>query len=242
MKWDDKVAIGIEPSFTMFSTEHVMAIVMLFLSVFLLFLTKKSLWHREDYLRVIERLFALSLLTMEIIYHIWMVSTERWNFTSSLPLELCSISLLVAIALLWTGNRRLYMFVFFAGIGGAIQAIGTPVLDVGFPHFRYFHFFYTHIGIILTALYFTWIKGYRPTFRGIVSTMIVLNILLPFIFFVNQLFDANYMFLRMKPENGSLLDVLGPYPWYILSLEAVAFIIFALLWLAFRKRKSTTNG
>jgi hypothetical integral membrane protein (TIGR02206 family) len=229
------VPLGIEPSFAMFSTEHVMAIVMLLLSLFLLFLTKNIL-HKQ------ERIFAMSLLTMEIFYHIWMATTGRWSLSSSLPLELCSISLLVAIALLWTGNRRLYMFVFFAGIGGAIQAIGTPVLDVGFPHFRYFHFFYTHIGIILTALYFTWIKGYRPTFRGIVSTMIVLNILLPFIFFVNQLFDANYMFLRMKPENGSLLDVLGPYPWYILSLEAVAFIIFALLWLAFRKRKSTTNG
>jgi hypothetical integral membrane protein (TIGR02206 family) len=219
----------------MFSTEHVMAIVMLLLSLFLLFLTKNIL-HKQ------ERIFAMSLLTMEIFYHIWMATTGRWSLSGSLPLELCSISLLVAIALLWTGNRRLYMFVFFAGIGGAIQAIGTPVLDVGFPHFRYFHFFYTHIGIILTALYFTWIKGYRPTFRGAVSTMIVLNVLLPFIFFVNQLFDANYMFLRMKPENGSLLDVLGPYPWYILSLEAVAFFIFVLLWLAFRKRKSTTNG
>lgn len=229
------MANGIEPSFAMFSTEHVMAIVMLFLSLFLLFITKNIL-HRQ------ERIFAMSLLTMEIFYHIWMATTGRWSLSSSLPLELCSISLLVAIALLWTGNRRLYMFVFFAGIGGAIQAIGTPVLDVGFPHFRYFHFFYTHIGIILTALYFTWIKGYRPTFRGIMSTMIVLNILLPFIFFVNRIFDANYMFLRMKPENGSLLDVLGPYPWYILSLEAAAFFIFVLLWLAFRKRKSTTNG
>ena len=50
------------------------------------------------------------------------------------------------------------------------------------------------------------------------------------------------MFLRMKPTNGSLLDFLGPYPWYIFSLEAVAFIIFICLWLAFRKRKSTTTG
>ncbi len=236
------VAHRIEPSFTIFSNEHVMAIVMLFFTILLLFLTKKRLLNRPETLRVIERLFALSLLAMEILYHIWMITTERWHLTSSLPLELCSISLLVAIATLWTGNKRLYTFVFFAGIGGAIQAVGTPVLDVGFPHFRYFHFFYTHIGIILTALYFTWIKGYKPTFRGVVSTIIVLNILLPFIFFVNQVFDANYMFLRMKPENESLLDVLGPYPWYILSLEAVAFIIFVLLWLAFRKWKTTTNG
>lgn len=242
MEWGDRMANGNEPSFVMFSTEHIMAIALLFLSIFILFLAKKNVLHQQEHLRVIQRLFAASLLIMEIFYHVWMVSTERWNLSSSLPLELCSISLLVAVALLWTGNRRLYMFVFFAGIGGAIQATGTPVLDVGFPHFRYFHFFYTHIGIILTALYFTWIKGYQPTFKGIVNTMIALNILLPFIFFVNLVFDANYMFLRMKPANGSLLDVLGPYPWYIISLEAVAFIIFLCLWLAFRKRKSTSTG
>ena len=46
------------------------------------------------------------------------------------------------------GTGGLIDFVFFAGIGGALQAMATPVLDVGFPHFRYFHFFYTHIGII----------------------------------------------------------------------------------------------
>ena len=232
----------IEPSFVMFSTEHVSAIVVLFLCVFLLFISKKNLSLRREHLRLKERVFAGSLLIMELFYHIWMVTTGRWSLSGSLPLELCSISLLVTIALLWTGNRHLYIFVFFAGIGGALQAMATPVLDVGFPHFRYFHFFYTHIGIIVTALYFTWSKGYRPTFRGIVTTMIVLNVLVPFIFFINQLFDANYMFLRMKPTNGSLLDFLGPYPWYILSLEAVAFIIFICLWLVFRKRKSTTMG
>ncbi|CAM3045189.1 Integral membrane protein (Intg_mem_TP0381) [Filibacter tadaridae] len=152
-----------------------------------------------------------------------------------MPLELCSISLLVVIVLLWTGNKRLIDFVFFAGIGGALQAMATPVLDVGFPHFRYFHFFYTHIGIIVTAFYFTWMKGYMPTFNGVIKTMVALNILLPIIVVTNVLFNGNYMFLREKPVDGSLLDFLGPYPWYILSLQCVAFIVFSCLWLLFRK-------
>ncbi|MET3657017.1 YwaF family protein [Sporosarcina psychrophila] len=220
-----------EPSFLLFSMEHMAAIGVLCLSILLLFILRRRWSVSSKY----ERLFALTLLVMEVFYHVWMIVTGRWGFSDSLPLELCSISLLVAIVLLWTGNRHLYDFIFFAGIGGALQAMATPVLDVGFPHFRYFHFFYTHIGIIITALYFTWMKEYRPTFIGIIKTMIILNLLLPLIFAVNVFFQGNYMFLREKPVNGSLLDYLGPYPWYILSLEGVAFLIFVCLWLLFRK-------
>lgn len=223
------------PSFVMFGAAHMAAIGVLCLLVFLLFISRGKWSNHDRNMQLIERLFAVSLLIIELCYHIWMITTDRWNLGDSLPLELCSISLLITIYLLWTGNKHLYSFVFFAGIGGAIQAVVTPVLDVGFPHFRYFHFFYTHIGIIVTAFYFTWIKGYRPTFKGIIETMVVLNVLLPLVFVANSLFQGNYMFLRMKPSGGSLLDYLGPYPWYILALEGVTFLIFVCLWLLFRK-------
>lgn len=225
-------------SFVMFSVAHIAVLGALCLAIVALFIFRKKGPVPQKY----ERLFALSLLAMEVLYHVWMMATGRWTLASSLPLELCSISLLVTIVLLWTGNKHLIDFVFFAGIGGAIQAMATPVLDLGFPHFRYFHFFYTHIGIILTALYFTWMKGYRPTFKGVVKTMVMLNLLLPLLFVVNVLFRGNYMFLREKPYNGSLLDFLGPYPWYILSLEGVAFIMFTGLWLGFRKWRNTSEG
>lgn len=220
-----------EPSFELFSIAHLTAIVGLGLSILLLYLFRKG----PPASAKVERLVALSLLLMEVFYHVWMISTSRWMASQSLPLELCSISLIVVILLLWTGKKQLIDFVFFAGIGGALQAMATPVLDIGFPHFRYFHFFYIHISIILTALYFTWMKGYRPTFKGMMKTILALNLLLPIIMAVNALTQGNYMFLREKPLNGSLLDFLGPYPWYILSLEGVALIIFICLWLLFRE-------
>ncbi|MCJ8009186.1 TIGR02206 family membrane protein [Lederbergia wuyishanensis] len=221
-----------EAAFVMFSTAHFASIIVLFLSLLLLLIFRKLLQSRK--LHWIERIFALTLLLMEILYHLWLIRIGRWSLIDSLPLELCSVSLIMAILLLCTGNKHIYDFVFYAGIGGAIQAIATPDLDLSFPHFRYFHFFYTHIGIVITALYFTWVKGYAPTFKGIIKTLVILNILLPLIFTVNYFFNGNYMFLKEKPVNGSLLDFLGPYPWYILSLEAVALVIFIILWLLFR--------
>lgn len=225
-------------SFEMFSVIHLATILVLLCLILLLFLGRRFIRSHTDRLKFWERFAAISLFAMEVSYHLWMSMTGRWGAADSLPLELCSISLLAAIILLWTGDRRLVDFVVFAGIGGALQAVITPVLDMNFPHFRFFHFFYTHAGIILTGLYFVWVKNYRPTFRGVLKTMIAVNALLPIIMAANWLFDGNYMFLRMKPQNGSLLDFLGPYPWYILSLEAVAFIMFSLIWLLLRKRSS----
>lgn len=225
-----------KPSFEMFSMTHFSTILVLVCLIFLLYMTRKKWSIQMEKMLLIERLFALSLLLMEVLYHVWLFQADRWNWSNSLPLELCSISLVMTIVLLCTGNKHVYDFVFYAGIGGALQAVATPVLDLSFPHFRFFHFFYTHFGIIVTALYFTWMKGYRPTFKGIIKTMVALNVLLPIIYGVNTFFQGNYMFLRSKPTNGSLLDFLGPYPWYILSLEIVAFFIFVCLWLLFRKR------
>lgn len=225
-----------ENAFEMFSRAHVATIVVFFFVIVVLFLSKKKWSFQPQNLRRLEHVFGWSLVVMDVFYYIWLLQADRWHVSNSLPLELCSISLVMTIILLWTGNKHVYDFVFYAGIGGALQAIATPVLDMSFPHFRYFHFFYTHIAIVITALYFTWVKGYRPTFKGIVKTMIALNVLLPIVFAINIFVQGNYMFLRTKPMNGSLLDFLGPYPWYILSLECVAFLIFVILWLLFRRR------
>lgn len=226
-----------EYAFKMFSGVHLTSALTLFILILLLFFTRNKWSHQQQKIQLRERFFALTLFIMDGCYYIWLVQAERWDWGNSLPLELCSISLIITMVLLWTGNKKFYPFVFFAGIGGAIQAVATPVLDINFPHFRFFHFFYTHFGIILTALYFTWVRGYRPTFKGLIQTMIILNILLPFLFAINFIVDGNYMFLQEKPRGGSLLDFLGPYPWYVLSLEFVAFGVFCCLWLLFRKRR-----
>jgi uncharacterized membrane protein YwaF len=45
------------------------------------------------------------------------------------------------------------------------------------------------------------------------------------------------MFLREKPEAASLLDLMGPWPWYILSGALLALALFAALDAPFRGRR-----
>jgi hypothetical integral membrane protein (TIGR02206 family) len=85
-------------------------------------------------------------------------------------------------------------------------------------------------------LYFTWVKGYRPTILSVVKLFVFLNVLMPVIMFINKLVDGNYMFLSHKPDSASLLDVLGPYPWYILSMEGLLISLSLIVWLIFREK------
>ena len=40
---------------------------------------------------------------------------------------------------------------------------------------------------------------------------------------------GNYMFLRHPPRQDSLLDLMGPWPWYIPAAAALALALFWLL-------------
>ncbi len=165
-----------------------------------------------------------------------MLINGSWNVSHAIPLELCSISLVLTVLLLFTRKKIIYEILLFTALLGASQAIFTPLVNYDFPHFRFFHFFYTHLMSIWVVLYFTWVKGYRPTIWSVFKLFVFLNILMPFIMLINRTVNGNYMFLAHKPKSPSLLDVLGPYPWYIFSLEGLLIALSLLVWVMFREK------
>lgn len=222
--------------FTMFALQHLVTLIVLFAGCIAIFIFRNSLKKRS--MRNVEIIFAVSLILSETLYHFWQIYNGIWFTYQSLPLELCSIGLILCIILLLTGNKIIYELLLFIALLGASQAILTPVLDLGFPHFRFLHFFYNHIVMIWTVLYFTWVKNYRPTLSSVGKVFVFLNVLLPIVLLINYITDGNYMFLSRKPETASLLEYLGPHPWYILSLEALLIGLSLLVWLIFRKKQT----
>ncbi|WP_330218852.1 YwaF family protein [Brevibacillus choshinensis] len=230
--------ITTEP-FRMFSISHVCSLLLCALILTLLYVYRHRL--QPPYVDTVSRfLLAGVLATSEIAYHLWHIGTNTWSLREALPLQLCSITLLLSIIMLVTSSYRLFELTFFAGLAGAGIALLTPELFYPFPHFRFFHFFVAHEGIVLACLYMTWVKGYRPTISSVWKAMAALNVLLVIALLVNRWTGGNYLFVSHKPEQPSLMDYLGPYPWYILSLEVVALLLFTLLYLPFRVGKRST--
>ncbi|WP_147804110.1 TIGR02206 family membrane protein [Alkalicoccus halolimnae] len=222
--------------FEMFQFQHIIMITLLFIGIIVIYVTKNKKVQRS-----VEIITALSLILFEISYQLWLLLTGNWEIHHALPLELSSISIILVIILLLTGKRELFEITFFIAIGGALQAVVTPVLNFGWPHFRYWHFFYTHIAVIWAVFYFLWHKAYRLKFWSVIKALIFLNLLLPFIWLINNWSGGNYWFIMEKPAGGSLLNYLGPEPWYILGMEAAAVVMFTALWLIFGRGKESVE-
>ncbi|HWL26028.1 MAG TPA: TIGR02206 family membrane protein [Ureibacillus sp.] len=226
--------------FIAYSMVHLITIFILLLGIVLLFVFRKKL--NEILTRWI---FVSVIIFFEIGYHTWLVSHNLWDPSHALPLQLCSVSLILCIILLLTNKKIIFEIVYFIGIAGAIQAILTPELFYNFPHFRFLHFFVNHCLIIWTCLFYVWSVGYRIQFASIFKSLVFLQIVAFIAFLTNIITGGNYMFLAGKPKTSSALDFLGDYPWYILSLEFIALILFFILYLPFakgtKKNKASTD-
>ncbi|RAP75082.1 TIGR02206 family membrane protein [Paenibacillus montanisoli] len=229
-----------EEHFLAYTLPHFIVLAAMLLLAIAMFRFKSAIRSNARAKTFIRIALLLCLIIPEAALYAWYGAEGLWDVQYTLPLELCSISQMLAVIMLLTRSRLLYQIVFFAGIGGALQAMFTPDLVFAFPHFRFFHFFIVHIAIILAAFYMTWIEQYRPTWKSIGITMIFLNILVVIVGGIDYWLDANYMFLRHKPETASLLDVLGPYPLYLIIEELIALVIFTIMYLPFLRRKGST--
>lgn len=213
--------------------EHWFILGLLLFMILALFFCRKIISTKPIVRSIIKWLLVTSLVLPEICLQIWYVSIGIWDRTSSVPLELCSLTMFLSAIMLVTDSRKIYPLVFFAGIGGALQAVLTPSLDYPFPHFRFFHFFIAHLAIIIAPLYMTWIRGYRPQWVSIGWTMIFLNVAALVVGMINLALGSNYMYLMNKPSTPSILDLLGPHPFYLLVEELFALVLFVLMYTLF---------
>lgn len=169
----------------------------------------------------------------------WSTIDAPKSLDNFLPLQLCDIATLTAGCALITKRPLLCALTYFWGLAATMQALLTPALTVGFPHMAFVMFFVQHFAIVAAAFYLPLVEGWRPRqplwkaplevyFWSVVYLVVAMT--------VNKLLGTNFAFAAHKPVNPSLIDQLGPWPWYLLSMQGIALVFFYLLTLPFAGR------
>jgi hypothetical integral membrane protein (TIGR02206 family) len=209
-------------------------------------------------------IISLVLWVDEIAYQIWWFVQGAWTVSNSLMLHMCGLAILFIPVLYFTDSRkyRQYLFeiLYFFGLGGAVQALFAPDIGLhGFPEPKYFCYFISHGTIVLAMVYAAVLYRVELTWRSWVRVVVLTNAFTFAAYGVNLLLRfippyevGNYFAMGYPPPTGSVIDVFadifGPSPRYLLGLELMGIVVFALIYLpypigrALRRRREAQRG
>ena len=183
--------------------------------------------------KAIRFVLAFLLAAASISLYAYFAVTGARMFPDHVPLELCDASLWLLILCMLTLKPAIFDVAYYWAVVGASMSVLTPNLVNPTP-FLSIQFFVDHGLIVCATLYLIWSGQARPRAGSVARALIATNIYAALVGTFDFFFKTDYMFLRSKPPTPSLLDILGPWPWYILVCEFVALGLFLLLYLPFR--------
>lgn len=220
-----------ESSFVAYSPEHLGA---LFVGAAV---TWGAIRHGQagDDLRKVNLALVLAGLTCSsvLIEAILLFASGTFMPRTDLPLYLCDLVALVLPFVLFTRNRKWIGIFYFWAMAGTLQALLTPDIARGFPSPAYFKYFITHGGIVAAMIYTIVVWRIRINVSDLVHAILYAQVYLGSVHLVNYFLGSNFSYTMQKPPGPSMLDLLGPWPWYILWGELVMVVLFFILLLPF---------
>ena len=198
------------------------------------------------WITLVSRFFAVLIVFTEPSYWLQQILHHTWSARYDLPLQLSNASEFVSAAALWWRTPFLVELTYFWGLGAVLQALATPDFPEHFPDPAYFRFYLAHGGVLLAAVFLTvglgiWPRPGAPVrvFGATVGYAAVVGL-------VDVVTGGNYMYLRQKPVAGTLLNFMGPWPWYIGSGLVLAVLLLTILnapfWIVRRQRAASGVG
>ncbi|WP_037206395.1 TIGR02206 family membrane protein [Rhodococcus opacus] len=162
----------------------------------------------------------------------------------SVPLRLTDLATVAAACALWSRAQWAYALTYYWGLVLSTQALISPVLTgPDFPHYQFLAFWAIHLLVVWAAIYLTWGRRMRPRWRSYRFTVLVTVVWAASTFTFNRVAGTNYGFLNRKPATATLLDVLGPWPVYLLSATTLILVVWALMtWPWERARRRAEEG
>ncbi len=188
-----------------------------------------------------RRAFAVLIPVFTVPFQVLQLLPGDFTLGTSLPLQVCDLSWMVAVWALWTRDARAIALLYFWGLTLDVQAAVTPSLGQTFPDPRYFMFWGMHFLTFWATVYVVCLAG-GPSWRryrfALVCTALWASAVLAF----NALTGTNYGYLSRKPDTASLLDLLGPWPLYVLAEVGILAGVWALMTWPWARARRTDPG
>ncbi len=219
------------PPFRLFDDAHLVSLVLVAVLAALLLslLPRASASARRG-----VRLALAGLLALGVLLEPVGAARGGWLDRQLLPLHLCDVAVMLSIWALVTLDLRAVEPLYFLSFSGTLPALITPELPVGFPSFRFIIYFVPHGLVILAVLVLVCALRRVPRAGAWLRMFLWLNLYAAFIGVVNWSLGTNFLYLARKPSGPTPFDWFGPWPWYILTLEAAFCSVFFLLDLPLR--------
>jgi hypothetical integral membrane protein (TIGR02206 family) len=180
--------------------------------------------------RPVGRGLAVLIVGAFVCEQVTYAARHEWTAQVNLPLQLSDAVTLVAAVALWHPESALLVeLVYFWALTASVQAVVTPDLAQAFPDPLFLTYFVTHSGAIAAACLLVFGARRAPGPGAVWRVAAITAAFTAVAGLGTVLTGGNYMFLRRKPVGGSLLDLMGPWPVYIVAGVALALLLFAAL-------------
>ncbi len=218
-------------TFIHFSFEHWFPLFFIGLISFLVILyARKQSETSQTYIGVCLALIPLLGVVIRMIITAYL---GEFTVQKELPFHLCRLTAIMAPFVFFKRNRFWLGVFYFWILVGTMNANITPDLKNGWPHYDHIIYFLTHGFLNVLPFYAIFVFGLRINFQDIKNTFWVTNAYLVFTLILNYLLGSNYFYTMRKPEVASLLDLMGPWPYYILAGEVLIMGFFLIFYLPF---------
>jgi hypothetical integral membrane protein (TIGR02206 family) len=210
-----------------FSPAHLVALAILAVAC------TASIWaarrHPGRWITRFSRVLAAAILAAWVGEYVADGIQGTWSAQYTLPLQLTDAVSAAAIVALLTRRMLFVELTYFWALTASLQAVLTPDLAQSFPSVYYFTYFTYHVDAVVAACLLVFGCGMYPrrlaAWRGFAATLCFAAAA----GVADVITGGNYMYLRAKPEHNSLLNLIGPWPWYIASAAAIGLAMLLVL-------------
>lgn len=227
--WETVETMPDNIGFTHFDMCHI-----LWLVGFLVFTVLVSVVYKKSSqrLRKIIRITLVSLLLADELFKMAGLIFNGNYIPKYLPLQLCSINIFLILVQVIKSGKTVNNFLYTVCIPAALAALIFPTwTELPPTNFMHIHSFTVHILLAAYPIVLTVGGDIKPEIRQIPKTMFLLIIMAIPVYFINLMFDTNFMFLMYAESGNPLMWFETAFGSHLIGFPVLIIAILAVMYL-----------